>query len=133
MSFETTFQISWGDCDPAGIVFYPRYFYWFDTTYQRWLQANDLSQFILQARYGIVGTGVIDTAAQFRAPSRDGDAMTVRATVDHWQDKSFRVDYECLRDDRTIATGHETRGWFELTDQRIRGGSIPEEFRQALS
>ena len=22
--------IAWGDCDPAGIVFYPRYFAWFD-------------------------------------------------------------------------------------------------------
>ena len=25
-----TIRIQWGDCDPAGIVFYPRYFEWFD-------------------------------------------------------------------------------------------------------
>lgn len=25
-----TIRIEWGDCDPAGIVFYPRYFEWFD-------------------------------------------------------------------------------------------------------
>ncbi|MGI9422912.1 MAG: acyl-CoA thioesterase [Hyphomicrobiaceae bacterium] len=133
MPFETEFKIAWGDCDPAGIVFYPRYFYWFDTTYQRWLQANDLSQAILQARYGIVGTGVIDTAAAFRTPSRDGDSITVRASVTDWQERSFRVDYECRREDRTIAIGHETRGWFEITDQRIRRGTIPDEFRLALS
>ncbi len=23
-------RVEWGDCDPAGIVFYPRYFEWFD-------------------------------------------------------------------------------------------------------
>ena len=23
-------RVQWGDCDPAGIVFYPRYFEWFD-------------------------------------------------------------------------------------------------------
>ena len=23
-----TIRIEWGDCDPAGIVFYPRYFEW---------------------------------------------------------------------------------------------------------
>ena len=25
-----TIRIEWGDCDPAGIVFYPQYFKWFD-------------------------------------------------------------------------------------------------------
>ena len=25
-----TIRVQWGDCDPAGIVFYPRYFEWFD-------------------------------------------------------------------------------------------------------
>ena len=25
-----TIRIAWGDCDPAGIVFYPRYFAMFD-------------------------------------------------------------------------------------------------------
>ena len=23
-------QVHWGDCDPAGIIFYPTYFLWFD-------------------------------------------------------------------------------------------------------
>jgi len=26
--FRTEFPIEWGDCDEAGIVFYPNYFYW---------------------------------------------------------------------------------------------------------
>lgn len=26
MAFETTFTVAWGDCDPGGIVFYPRFF-----------------------------------------------------------------------------------------------------------
>ena len=24
-------QVGWGDCDPAGIVFYPRFYAWMDT------------------------------------------------------------------------------------------------------
>ena len=27
-----TVRIEWGDCDPAGIVFYPRYFAMFDAS-----------------------------------------------------------------------------------------------------
>jgi acyl-CoA thioesterase FadM len=26
----TTVQVRWGDVDPAGIVFYPRFFEWYD-------------------------------------------------------------------------------------------------------
>ena len=133
MAFETEFQITWGDCDPAGIVFYPRYFYWFDTTYQRWLAARGLSQAILQERYGVIGTGALDTGAKFHAASRDGDHMSVRATAGEWKAKSFRITYRCLREGRLLAEGFETRGWLELVDGRVRAGTIPDAFRQALS
>ena len=25
-------EVHWGDCDPAGIIFYPTYFRWFDAS-----------------------------------------------------------------------------------------------------
>jgi acyl-CoA thioesterase FadM len=34
MSFRTEILVAWGDCDPAGIVYYPNYFHWFDTIFQ---------------------------------------------------------------------------------------------------
>ena len=132
MAFETEFVIAWGDCDPAGIVFYPRYFYWFDTTFQRWLQSHDLSQAKLQQRYGILGTGLLDAQAQFRATARDGDQMIVRATIAAWHAKRFRVDYRCRRGEDLLAEGHETRGWLKVVDGRVRALPIPDEFRAML-
>ena len=33
--------VEWGDCDPAGIVYYPSYFKWFDQgTYRLFLKAG---------------------------------------------------------------------------------------------
>lgn len=32
--------ISFGDCDPAGIVFYPNFFGLFDRTFHAWLMAH---------------------------------------------------------------------------------------------
>src|SRR5688572_5132951 len=29
---ERLIRVQWGDCDPAGIVYYPRYFEWFDAS-----------------------------------------------------------------------------------------------------
>ena len=132
MTFKTEFSISWGDCDPAGIVFYPRFYYWFDTTFQRWLQANHLSQAILQERYGIIGTGAIDTGATFRSPLKDGDLIQIEANICDWSSKSFRVDYKCIRGDALSAEGFEVRGWFKYLDGRLRSDIIPDEFRQAL-
>lgn len=133
MAFSTEFTITWGDCDPAGIVFYPRFYYWFDTTFQRWLQANELSQAILQEQHGIIGTGAIDTGATFRSPLKDGDVMLVAARITDWSTKSFRVDYTCTSDDLECATGYEVRGWFKYIDGRLRSDVIPDQFKQLLS
>ena len=133
MAFSTNFTITWGDCDPAGIVFYPRFYYWFDTTFQRWLQSNELSQAILQERYGIIGTGAIDTGATFKSPLKDGDVMQVNAAVSQWSAKSFRVDYQCTHNGAVSAEGYEVRGWFKYIDGRLRSDLIPEEFQQTLS
>ena len=41
--FTTLFGVEWGDCDEAGIVYYPRYFYWMDCAFHRFLLARGLS------------------------------------------------------------------------------------------
>ena len=132
MAFETEIVIAWGDCDPAGIVYYPRYFYWFDTTFQRWLQSRKLSQAVLQQRFGVLGTGLLDAQAQFRATARDGDRMTVEATITDWHEKSFRVEYCCRREETLLVEGHETRGWLKVVDGSARALPIPHEFKALL-
>ena len=133
MAFETEFEVAWGDCDPAGIVFYPRYFYWFDTTFQRLLQSHGWSQAILQQQFGIIGTGLLDAGAQFHATVRDGDHMTIEAMISDWREKSFRVAYRCRRAETLLAEGHEVRGWLKVVDGRARALPIPDEFRSRLA
>ena len=60
--------IQWGDCDPAGIVFYPRYFEMFDaSTAALFARALGESKVRWRERYGIVGIPTIPTRC---APSR---------------------------------------------------------------
>ena len=33
---EIEFRLSYGDCDPAGIVYFAAYYPWFDRTYNEW-------------------------------------------------------------------------------------------------
>ena len=61
-------RIEWGDCDPAGIVFYPRYFAMFDTSttmlFERALGMNKIDY--LKA-YDFLGHPMVETRARFLA------------------------------------------------------------------
>ena len=49
-----TIRIEWGDCDPAGIVFYPQYFKWFDAAAAALDAAAGFPRADLVERQGIV-------------------------------------------------------------------------------
>lgn len=131
--FETAFTIEWGDCDEAGIVFYPNYFYWLDCTYQRWLRELGLSQRELRRRFGSV-TPLVNVGAHFLAPARYDDEMIVRAEVTEWQERRFRIDYKLSVRTVPVASGFEQRAWASVSDKgELRGASVPQEFRELLT
>ena len=130
--FETAFTIEWGDCDEAGIVFYPNYFYWFDCTYQRWLRKHGLSQRELRRRFKSV-TPLIDVGAQFVGPARYDDELLVRANVSEWRERRFQIEYRLTKGGVPVATGFEKRAWATLNETgELRGASVPVEFKELL-
>ena len=55
-----TIAIEWGDCDPAGIVYFPRYFEWFDGCTAALFESVGLPKQTLISRFGILGIPVVD-------------------------------------------------------------------------
>lgn len=131
--FKRELTIEWGDCDDAGIVFYPNFFYWFDCTYHAFLRSVGLNLRDLKTRYSAV-TPLVDVGAKFRSPVTYGDLIVIEAEVSEWAEKRMRFEYTVKCGDRLVATGHELRAWaVEDEEGRLRGGVIPEEFKAALS
>ena len=124
MAFETTIDISFGDCDPAGIIFYPNYFRWFDAAFQAFLKTRELDQHILKEKLGTIGTGLMDAGASFRAPASFGDTMTLRITGIEWTDRTFRITYEGRIGDRVIVEGFELRGVFVKDGDRLKAAPV---------
>ena len=110
--FETHHAISFGDCDPAGILFYPHHFRLMDATFQAWLRARGLDQAAVRERLGAVGTGLLDAGARFRAPLADGDRLRHVLVVEGWERQALRLSYRGHVGDRLAVEGHETRGLF---------------------
>ena len=61
-------RIEWADCDPAGIVYYPRYFAMFDTSTHHLFEAAGWKKRDLLKAFDIVGYPMVDTRAQFIIP-----------------------------------------------------------------
>ena len=75
-------RIEWGDCDPAGIVFYPRYFEMFDhSTVLLIERALGMRKLELYERYGFAGHPAVETQARFHLPTRFGDDVEIESAI----------------------------------------------------
>jgi 4-hydroxybenzoyl-CoA thioesterase len=129
-------RIEWGDCDPAGIVFYPRYFAIFDScTSYLFEAATGLTKYEMTKKYDFVGIPMVDTRARFILPSRFGDDIDVETTVAEFRTSSFDVRHRVLKGGELAIEGFETRVWVGRhpdDPERIKSKPIPADVIAAL-
>lgn len=129
------FNVQWGDCDPARIVFYPRYFYWVDASSHHMLNGAGLHHDDLHERYKIRGLVLGKVAMEFKTPAFFGESIQIFSRISRIGGASFNIAHEIHRGDTLILTGEETRVW-ALDDPTkpsgIAAGPIPPEVRAAL-
>ena len=128
-----TIHIQWGDCDPIGIVFFPRYFEYFDACTAALFARAGLPKREMLKTYGIGGIPVVDMRTRFMAPSRFGEDVVVESSIKEWGNTSFQVHHRLLKGELLAVECFETRVWVEqsATDpERIKARTIPEEVKE---
>ena len=128
-------RVNWGDCDAAGIIFYPNYFRWFDECTQALLRSVGVGQRSLREEYGIVGTAAVDASARFTAPVTYGDVLRATSFVERWGTSSFTVYHRLDREEGEVMAveGREIRIWAKRGGAgRLRAEPIPAAFRDLL-
>jgi 4-hydroxybenzoyl-CoA thioesterase len=110
--------VTFGDCDPAGIVFYPNFFAWFDRTFHDWLRQYGGHAAICSS-LGAIGLGLMEVSAKFQTPLRDGDTLDIQMSVAEWDRKALHLTYECQTGGRMAVTGKEVRGLFKTVPAGI--------------
>lgn len=124
--FATT--ITLGDTDAAGVLFYPRLFELAQRSFEafvargglpldRWLDEGLLAP-------------VVHVEADYRAPLRLGDAVTVETTVESIGDSSFRMAHVIRRADGSLAA--EALVVHACIESEGRSTRVPERIRKAL-
>jgi 4-hydroxybenzoyl-CoA thioesterase len=111
-TYTREFEIAWAHCDPAGIVFNPRFFEFFDTnTWGMFEKALGINQHDFPSAYGIVGIGLVDARGNFMKPVAFGDTVQVVSRVAEFRRSSFDVEHRLLKGGDVMVEGRETRAW----------------------
>jgi 4-hydroxybenzoyl-CoA thioesterase len=132
-----TVRIAWGDCDPAQIVFYPRYFAHFDeSTHELFRAALGAPKPVWTKRFGIMGIPMVDTRGKFIVPSMYADDVVIESRIAKFGRSSFDVEHKILRGTVLAVEGFETRVWTRVDPSRPSGLSaapIPDDVKTAFA
>jgi 4-hydroxybenzoyl-CoA thioesterase len=130
-------NVQFGDCDPAGIVFFPNFSRWMDEASLAFFMAQGVPPWreLVKTR-GIIGTPLLEIHTKFYRPATYGETIEVHTSVEEWAAKTFRHRHQVKRGDDLLCEGTEVRA-FCIRDpanpERIKSIPIPEDIKSLCS
>ncbi len=124
--------VEWGHCDPARIVFYPNYFFWFDQATRHLFDRVGLSYEVMLDEYKTIGLPLVDAHAEFLSPTRFGDDIEITSHVSEWRRRTLVVSHEIFNAGTAAVRGTEIRVWAASDPddpRKLKTADIPAEFR----
>ena len=130
-------QVMFGDCDPAGIVFFPNFL--------KWMDASSLNFFVqcgvptwreLIKTTGIIGTPLLEINTKFVSPATYGETLQIYTSVEEWRAKVFMHKHTVKRGDVLLCEGTETRAFCRRhpdNPDRIQAIAVPEDIKALCS
>jgi 4-hydroxybenzoyl-CoA thioesterase len=126
--------VRFGMADPAGIVYFPRYFDWFHQAMESWFDEG------LGRPYAEVlrshGLPTVDTRCAYRAPCRPGEVVTVELRVARLGRTSLRLAYTVRGADGGLRALARTDvvfvGLVPGTPEHLRPVPLPPDLRDAM-
>ncbi len=125
-----TIHIEWGDCDPAQIVYYPRYFEYFDSCTAALFAKAGFSKREVLKTYGIVGFPLVEVRSRFMAPSHFSEDVVVESEITEWRNSSFCVRHQLFKENVLAVECFEIRVWAAVSandPDKIESRPIPRE------
>jgi 4-hydroxybenzoyl-CoA thioesterase len=130
-------EVMFGDCDPAGIVFFPNF--------SRWMDASSLNFFVqcgvptwreLVKTTGIIGTPLLEIHTRFLRTATYGETLQVHTSVQEWRAKTILQKHVVMRGDTVLCEGLETRAFcirHPDDPDRIKAIPVPADIKALCS
>jgi len=136
MKNRKTIHIEWGDCDPAQIVYFPRYFEYFDNCTTALFAKAGFSKRQMLKTYGIIGIPLVDVQSRFIVPSHFSEYVVVESEIIKWGTSSFCVQHKLFKAKVLAVECFETRVWAAASEKdpdKIESRPLPRELIEKLS
>ncbi len=131
-------QVFWGHCDPAGIVYFPRFFDMFHEAMETWFAAclgAPYDDVIVRRKIGFPS---VHTEADFKKPTAFGEPVVVELRLEHLGRSSMRLAYRIVGgggEEDVRGTGATVCAVMDLdpdSDRFRRSMPLPDDLRTAM-
>lgn len=135
-------HVQFGDCDPAGIVFFPNFSKWMDAASLHFFMECGIPPWReLVKTTGIIGTPLVEINTRFLRPATYGETIYIDTCIVEWNRKTIKQQHTVYRrdpaGDTVLCIGTETRAFCVLKDTQdaasIRAIEVPEFIKAACS
>ena len=133
----TDVLVNFGDCDPAGIVFFPNF--------SRWMDAASLNFFVacgvpvwseLVKTTGIIGTPVLEINVKYVSPAKYGETIRISTSIAEWREKVFVQKHVVTRGETLLCEGTDVRAFVTKhpnDPDRIKAIPVPADIKAMCS
>lgn len=129
--YQREILVRFGHCDPAGIVFYPRYFEMINNVVEDWFEDGLDISFAGLHYHRHLTTPTVHFDVDFRSPSRFGDRLTFKLAVARIGTSSLDLDIEASLQGEVRMSVKQTLVFID-TEQR-KPAPIPDDLRKRIA
>ena len=134
--YEQRVTVRFGDCDPAGILYYPTYFDFFHRAMEGWFEACLDLPYAEALGSWKLGFPTVHTEADYRRPTFFGDTIRVELRVERLGGRSIHFGFRVLGEEGEVrVTGRTVCVLCHLEQgaaEHLRPRDLPTELRSRI-
>ncbi|MFO0723544.1 MAG: thioesterase family protein [Myxococcota bacterium] len=120
MRYSRPMRVRFGHADPAGIVYYPRFFEWFHDAFEAMFEAVTGRPYAEILQGTRAGFPAVSLATEFKAPARFGELVEVEVFLSRLSERSGTFEYRVRRMGALLATASVKVSVIDLDTMRSR-------------
>ena len=132
-AFETRFDICFQHCDPAGIVFFPRWHEMLNQTVERWFADALDYGFAEMHQRDNHGIPAIRTECDYKSPGQLGEVVTFRLHVMQMGGSSIHMRVEGIGEDGTERVTFDHKVVYAELGPPLKPLRLPDALRAKIA
>ena len=128
--FRVAYPIRFSHCDPAGQVYFPRFFDLLHDAIEDWFNDGLQERFADLLMKQQLGTPTVGTQCDFVSPARFGDTLAIELTILRLGNSSIELGFDASIDGRACLKCRHTICMF--SKESSKAVPIPEALRSRM-